>query len=259
MTERSILAPNRRPVALVTGGAVRIGRAIARRLAAEGYDIVLHVRRAGPAADEARAELEAAGARVAVVTAELSDPQAVAGVVPAAVAALGPLELLVNNASEFHPDSAGRLDTALWDRHFAINLRAPVFLAEAFAAQLPDGARGAVVNIIDQRVLKPTPAYFSYSVAKEALWAATRMLAQALAPRVRVNGVGPGPTLANPQQDADAFARQSGAVLLGRGPTPEEIAGAVAYLARAASVTGQMIAVDGGQHLAWRTPDAEDD
>ncbi|MCK0209326.1 SDR family oxidoreductase [Starkeya koreensis] len=252
-------SPSPRPVALVTGGAVRIGHAIARRLAAEGYDLALHVRRSGPAAEAARAEFESLGARVAVVAAELSDPRAVAGVVPAAVAALGPLALLVNNASEFHPDAAGGLDLDLWDRHFAINLRAPVFLAEAFAAQLPEGAGGAVVNVIDQRVLKPTPAYFSYSLTKQALWGATRMLAQALAPRVRVNGVGPGPTLANARQDGDAFARQSGSVLLGRGPTPEEIAEAVIYLARAESVTGQMIAVDGGQHLAWRTPDAEDD
>lgn len=248
-----------RPVALVTGGAVRIGRAISLRLAAEGYDLALHVRRPGPDSEETQAALVAAGARVGVIAAELADADAVAGIVPAAVAALGPLELLVNNASEFHPDGVDALDVALWDRHMAVNLRAPVFLAEAFAGQLAEGVKGAVVNIIDQRVLKPAPACFSYSLTKQALWGATRMLAQALAPRVRVNGVGPGPTLANLRQDADAFARQSGSVLLGRGPTPEEIAEAVVYLARADSVTGQMIAVDGGQHLAWRTPDVEDD
>lgn len=244
-----------RPVALVTGGAVRIGRAISLRLAAEGYDVALHVRAPGPHAEETLAEVEAMGARGAIIPAELADPAAVGQVVPAAVAALGPLSLLVNNASEFHPDTAETLDLALWDRHMAVDLRAPVFLARAFAAQLPEGARGAVVNLIDQRVFKPTPAYFSYSVAKEALWAATRMLAQALAPRVRVNGVGPGPTLANGRQEGEAFALQSASVLLGRGPSPEEIAEAVVYLARASSVTGQMIAVDGGQHLAWRTPD----
>lgn len=251
--------PPRRPVALVTGGAVRIGRAISLRLAAEGYDIALHVRRPGTAAEATRAALEAAGARVCVIAAELADAGAVEGLVPAAVAGLGPLALLVNNASEFHPDTVGCLDPALWDRHMAVNLRAPVLLARAFAAQLTEGAPGAVVNLIDQRVLKPTPAYFSYAVTKDALWAATRMLAQALAPQVRVNGVGPGPTLANGRQDGDAFARQSAAVLLGRGPGPQEIAEAVAYLARATSVTGQMIAVDGGQHLAWRTADVEDD
>ncbi|TCK28907.1 NAD(P)-dependent dehydrogenase (short-subunit alcohol dehydrogenase family) [Ancylobacter aquaticus] len=248
-----------RPVALVTGGAVRIGRAISLRLAEEGYDIALHVRRAGPAAEETRAAIRETGARAAVIVAELADAGAVDAVIPTVVAALGPLSLLVNNASEFHPDTVEALDLAVWERHMAVNLRAPVQLARAFAAQLPEGASGAIVNLIDQRVLKPTPAYFSYSVTKEALWAATRMLAQALAPRVRVNGVGPGPTLANERQGADAFARQSASMLLGHGPSPEEIADAVAYLARASSVTGQMIAVDGGQHLAWRTPDVEDD
>lgn len=248
-----------RPVALVTGGAVRIGRAISLRLAREGYDIALHVRRPGPAAEETATAIREMGARAAIIVAELAEAGAVDGVVPAAAAALGPLTLLVNNASEFHPDSVEALDLGLWERHMAVNLRAPVQLARAFAAQLPDGAPGAIVNLIDQRVLKPTPAYFSYSVSKEALWSATRMLAQALAPRVRVNGVGPGPTLANGRQDDDAFARQSASVLLGRGPSPEEIADTVAYLARASSVTGQMIAVDGGQHLAWRTPDVEED
>ncbi|WP_425105409.1 SDR family oxidoreductase [Ancylobacter sp.] len=248
-----------RPVALVTGGAVRIGRAISLRLAQEGYDIALHVRRPGPAAEATAAEIAGLGGRAVILTAELVEAEAVDALVPAAVAALGPLSLLVNNASEFQPDALETLDLARWERHMAANLRAPVQLARAFAAQLPEGARGGVVNIIDQRVLKPTPAYFSYSVAKEALWSATRMMAQALAPRVRVNAVGPGPTLANDRQDDSAFARQSAAVLLGRGPQPEEIADAVAYLARAASVTGQMIAVDGGQHLAWRTPDVEED
>lgn len=251
--------PSLRPVALVTGGAVRIGRAISLRLAHEGYDIALHVRRPGPAAEETAAAIREAGRRATIIVAELAEAEAVDGVVPAAVAALGPLALLVNNASEFHPDSVAALDLGVWERHMAVNLRAPVQLARAFAAQLPEGVPGAIVNLIDQRVLKPTPAYFSYSVTKEALWAATRMLAQALAPRVRVNAVGPGPTLANGRQDDSAFARQSASVLLGRGPSPEEIADTVAYLARAASVTGQMIAVDGGQHLAWRTPDVEDD
>lgn len=248
-----------RPVALVTGGAVRIGRAIALRLAAEGYDVAVHVRRPGPEADEARAGLQAAGARAAVVAAELAHADEVREVIPQAVAALGPLSLLVNNASEFHPDAVGGLELGLWDRQFAVNLRAPVFLTEAFAAQLPEGATGAVVNLIDQRVLKPTPACLSYSLTKNALWAATKMLAQSLAPRIRVNAVGPGPTLANERQSREDFLRQTSSVMLGRGPLPEEIAQAVVFLANAASVTGQMIAVDGGQHLAWRTPDAEAD
>lgn len=248
--------PFARPVALVTGGGIRIGRAICEALAAGGYDVVIHVRRTADPALACRDAVTAAGARAAIVTADLEDATAVADLVPAAAAALGPVRLLVNNASEFQPDGVGELNLARWDRHFAINLRAPVFLADAFAAQLPAGLDGCVINIVDQRVLKPTPAFLSYSLTKNGLWAATRMMAQALAPRIRVNAVAPGPTLANPRQSAGDFARQSAAVLLGRGPTPEEIAGAVLFLARAESVTGQMIAVDGGQHLAWQTADA---
>jgi len=246
-----------RPVALVTGGAVRIGRAICLRLATAGYDIALHVRHPTQDAASCRRAAEAGGARVAILAAELSDHGAVAALMPAANAALGPVGLLVNNASEFHPDGLGDLDLAVWDRHFAVNLRAPAFLAEALAAQLPPAMRGCVINLIDQRVLKPTPAYLSYSLTKNGLWAATRLMAQALAPRVRVNAVAPGPTLANLRQKAEHFAAQSAAVPLGRGPTPEEIAEAVLFLAGAESVTGQMLAVDGGQHLAWQTPDTQ--
>lgn len=245
-----------RPLALVTGGAVRIGRAISLALAAAGYDLVIHTRRPGPAAEAACAEIEARGGRAHLLHADLSDADAVAGLLPAC-AAFGTLRLLVNNASEFHPDAAGALVLGLWDRHFAVNLRAPVFLAEAFAAQLPADRTGVVVNLIDQRVLKPTPHYLSYSLTKQGLWAATRLLAQGLAPRVRVNAVAPGPTLANIRQSPEDFARQGAAVPLGRGPRPEEIAEAVLFLARAESITGQLLTVDGGQHLAWQTPDTE--
>ncbi|QIB32755.1 SDR family oxidoreductase [Ancylobacter pratisalsi] len=248
-----------RPVALVTGGAVRIGRAICLELARAGYDIALHVRHTGPAGEAVRAEVEALGARAVALPAELADAGAVAGLLPAAIEQLGPVSLLVNNASEFQPDGVGDLDLDRWNRHFDANLRAPVFLSEAFARALPAPMHGAIVNIIDQRVLKPTPSYLSYSLAKNGLWAATRMLAQALAPRIRVNGVGPGPTLASVHQDSEDFARQCAALPLGSGPTPGEIADAVVFLARARSVTGQMIAVDGGQHLAWRTADTETD
>jgi NAD(P)-dependent dehydrogenase (short-subunit alcohol dehydrogenase family) len=248
--------PQARKVALVTGGAVRIGRAVTRALAAAGYDIAIHMRSGRAACEEALAEVAAAGGRGIVLYAELSDPADVARLIPEAAAALGPVGLLVNNASEFHPDAVGTLDVARWDRHLAVNLRAPVFLAEGLANALPAGMAGAVVNIVDQRVLKPTPNYLSYAVAKSALWSATRMLAQGLAPRVRVNAVAPGPTLRSVNQSRDDFVRQSAAVALGRGPTPEEIAEAVVYLAGAASVTGQMLAVDGGQHLAWQTEDA---
>lgn len=245
-----------RGVALVTGGAVRIGRAITMRLAAAGYAIAIHGRPGRPEPQALSAEIAAAGGRAVPLFAELAEADAVAALMPAARAALGPVTLLVNNASEFHADEVGSLDAAQWDRHFAVNLRAPVFLAEALAANLPQDTGGAVVNLVDQRVLKPTPRFFSYGLTKSALATATHTLAQALAPRVRVNAVAPGPTLANLRQSAEHFAQQSAAVLLGRGPTPEEIAEAVAFLAEARSVTGQILAVDGGQHLAWRTPDA---
>jgi NAD(P)-dependent dehydrogenase (short-subunit alcohol dehydrogenase family) len=242
--------------ALVTGAGRRIGRAIALALAEAGYAVALHANRAGTEAAALRGEIAAKRGRAAVVRADLSDHAAVTALVPAAVAALGPLTLLVNNAAMFERDGIGTLDPALFDRQLAVNLRAPLFLAEAFAAQAPADADASVVNILDQRVLKPTPHFVSYGLAKSALHAATRTLAQALAPKVRVNAVAPGPTFASARQQPEDFASQGAALLLGRGPTPEEIAAAVVYLAGARSVTGQTLAVDGGQHIAWQTPDA---
>lgn len=239
----------------MTGGARRIGRAIAERLARAGYAVAIHCRRSGREADDLKEAIAAGGGRAAVVTADLADAAAVEALMEAARRAIGPVTLLVNNASEFEADALQSLDLLQWERHFAINLRAPIFLTRDFARQLPDGTEGAVVNIIDQRVLKLTPQFFSYTLTKAALLTGTRTLAQALAPRVRVNAVGPGPTLASARQGPADFARQSAAVPLGRGATPEEVADAVLYLAQARGVTGQMIAVDGGQHLAWRTPD----
>ena len=241
--------------ALVTGGTKRIGRAITTALAAAGYGVAVHANRS---ADEAAAfarEIIAGGGRAAVVRADLADHDAVLGLVPQAAAAIGALTLLVNNACEFEPDEIGRLERARWDRHFAVNLRTPVFLAEAFAVQVPAGADASVINVLDQRVLKLTPQFVSYTLTKSALHTATTTLAQALAPRVRVNAVAPGPTLGNERQSPEDFARQSAAVPLGRGPGPDEIAAAVVFLAGAPSVTGQTLAVDGGQHLGWRTAD----
>ena len=243
--------------ALVTGGAQRIGRAIALALGRRGYAVAVHARRSRAAAETVAAEIVAAGGRAAVVEANLAEHDAVLGLVPAAAAAVGPLTLLVNNASEFEADEIGHLDRTRFDRHFAVNLRAPVFLAEAFAAQSPEGADAAIINLLDQRVLKPTPRFFSYALTKSALHVATTTLAQALAPRIRVNAVAPGPTLPSPRQDAEAFARQVHAVPLERGPSPQDIADAVLYLAGAHGVTGVTIPVDGGQHLAWRTADAD--
>jgi NAD(P)-dependent dehydrogenase (short-subunit alcohol dehydrogenase family) len=241
--------------ALVTGAARRIGRAIALALGRAGYRIAINTLRSAEEAEALRREIMATGARAEVVRADLADHAAVAALVPAAVEAVGPLTLLVNNAAEFESDEIGALDRARWDRQFAVNLRAPVFLAEAFAAQAPAGA--SVVNILDQRVLKPTPQFVSYTLTKSALHTATRTLAQALAPRVRVNAIAPGPTVPSPRQRPEDFARQAAAVPLGRGPSAEEIAAAVLFLAQADSITGQTLAVDGGQHLAWKTPDVD--
>jgi NAD(P)-dependent dehydrogenase (short-subunit alcohol dehydrogenase family) len=241
--------------ALVTGGARRIGRRIVERLAREGYAVAIHFHRSKRQAEELATSIRSQGGRAVVIQADLADPAALTRLVSEAVRGLGPLTLLVNNASEFEADEIGTLSEARWDRHFAVNLRAPAFLSQDFARQLPADQDGCIINIVDQRVWKPTPQFFSYTLTKAALFAATQTMAQALAPRIRVNAIGPGPTLANERQADGDFARQSNAVLLGRGGTPDEIADAVIYLARARSVTGQMIAVDGGQHLAWETPD----
>ncbi|HWF00931.1 MAG TPA: SDR family oxidoreductase [Caulobacteraceae bacterium] len=237
--------------ALVTGAARRIGRALALAAARAGYDVVVH-HHSTDAGVTVQA-VEALGRRARIAEADLADPAACR-----ALAGGGELRLLVNSASLFSDDRIQTLTSEEWDAAMSANLRAPVLLAQAFAAALPDGAEGQIVNLIDQRVLKPTPQFFSYAVSKAALWAATRMLAQALAPRIRVNGIAPGPTLRSIHQSEAAFDAERGAVLLGHGASPEEIGQALVYLIDARSVTGQMIAVDGGQHLAWRTPDIID-
>jgi NAD(P)-dependent dehydrogenase (short-subunit alcohol dehydrogenase family) len=241
--------------ALVTGGAQRIGRRLVERLAREGYAVAIHCRRSADEAERIADDIRQRGGRAAIVQGDLADADAVGRLVGDAVRALGPLTLLVNNASEFEPDEVETLSQDRWDRHFAVNLRAPAFLARDFAHQLPADREGCIVNIVDQRVWKLTPQFFSYTLTKAALFTATQTMAQALAPRIRVNAIGPGPTLSNVRQGDDDFAKQSSTVPLGHGGTPDEIADAVLYLAGARSVTGQMIAVDGGQHLAWETPD----
>ena len=173
-------------------------------------------------------------------------------------AAPGPVTLLVNSAAVFANDRIGEVTTSGWDAIMAVNLRAPVLLAQAFAAALPKGREGLIVNITDQKVWRLTPQFYTYTLSKAALWTATQTLAQALAPRIRVNAIGPGPTLPSIHQSADDFIAESTNVLLGHGVTPDEVAQALIYLINAPSVTGQMIAVDAGQHLAWRTPDVID-
>jgi NAD(P)-dependent dehydrogenase (short-subunit alcohol dehydrogenase family) len=243
--------------ALITGAGRRIGAVIARALSRAGYAVVLHAHHSRAEAEKLSGELAAAaGGRASVVLADLAEPEAVRGVIPAA-AVFGPLTLLVNNASQFDEDEIGNLERAAFERTMAVNLTAPVFLMQAFAAQAPAGADASIVNIVDQRVLKPTPRFFSYTLSKSALASTNVTLAQALAPKLRVNAVAPGPTLPSPRQTPEQFARQAAAVPLERGPTPEDVAAAVLYLAQAKSVTGTVIAVDGGQHLAWRTADSD--
>jgi len=245
-------------VALVTGGARRIGRAIVEALAREGYAVVIHCNASIGEAEALAASLRAGGGRAAVVAGDLSDPAAVAGVMPQAAAPFGPVTLLVNSAATFARDTLLSIDVPTWNRQFSVNVRAPSVLAAAMAAALPDGESGAIVNILDQRVWKLTPEFYSYTLTKAALWAATRTMAQTLAPRIRVNAVGPGPTLANEHDGSAGFDHETAGLPLARSVGPEEIAAAVLYLAKAESVTGQMIAVDGGQHIGWRTPDIVD-
>ena len=241
--------------ALVTGAARRIGAAIARDLAAHGWRVALHANTSRAEAERVAAEIRAAGGDASVVVGDLSDLAALAPLIEAATAALGPIGLLVNNASEFEPDEVGALDAERFERHMRVDLISPCLLADLWAARLPDGTGGQIVNVIDQRVWRPTPKFFSYTLAKSALWTATRTMAQALAPRIRVNALGPGPSFRNTRQSDDDFARQTAAVPLRRGPDPEEFGRAVRFLADMPSVTGQMICLDGGQHLAWETPD----
>lgn len=249
-----------RGAALVTGAGRRIGQALALEAARAGYDVAIHVRAvhirgAHDEAEETVQAVQALGRQAAVVAADLADEDAVRGLIPAASAALGPVALLVNSASAFQDDRVGDLSRQTWDLHLETNLRAPIVLAETFAAALPAGAEGLVVNIIDQRVWRPNPQFFSYSLAKAGLWWATQTLAQGLAPRVRVNAIGPGPTLPSVHQAPGEFEAEAANVLLQRRASPDEVAAALRYLIDARSVTGQMIAVDGGQHLAWKTPD----
>ena len=250
--------------ALVTGAGGRLGQAMAIALAARGYDVAVHYAGSEAGAEETVRACDEYGVQAAALQADLLDARATDRLVPRAAEALGgPLTVLINNASIFEYD---RLETATaesWDRHLNSNLRAPFFLTQAFAAQAPEAgteggepvATGLVVNMLDQRVWKLTPDFATYTLAKMGLWALTRTAAQALAPAVRVNAIGPGPTLRGGRQSEAHFARQRQATVLKRGSNPEDITAALGYLIDAKAVTGQMIAVDGGQHLGWETPD----
>ncbi len=244
-----------KPTVLITGAGRRIGRAITLDMARHGWAVAIHYNSSAEAAEEVAEEIRGGGGGAVALQADLEDLDAVRGLLPACAEALGPPQCLINNASLFEQDEISTVSPDSFHRHLRVNLRAPVFLSQAFAASLADGAEGNVINILDQRVWKLTPDYFSYTISKSALWAATQTMAQALSPRIRVNAIGPGPTLANARQSEAAFAKQQQATPLGRGPALREICSAVRFILDAPSMTGQMIALDGGQHLAWRTPD----
>lgn len=254
--------------ALVTGAGRRLGRAMAEALAAQDYAVAVHYAGSEDAAHEVVAGIAARGGQAVALQADLLNEAETGALLPRAAKALGgPVTVLVNNASIFEHDDIETATRGSWDRHFESNLRAPFVLTQALAAQVPEAlrddrgepvAQGLVVNMIDQRVRKLTPEFMTYTLAKSALWTLTRTSAQALAPRVRVNAIGPGPTLQGGRQDPDAFARQRAATVLQRGVNTDDITGALIYLLTAKSVTGQLFCIDGGQHLAWQTPDVMD-
>lgn len=241
--------PVARPTALITGAARRIGRSIALGMAANGWAVAIHYRNAHREAQDLVTEIVAGGGQAQAFAADLADIAALPNLVARCRDTLGAPTCLVNNASAFLLDSLDSCDEATWDAHLDINLKAPVFLAQAMVRHLPEGAEGNIINIIDQRVWKLTPEFFSYTISKAGLWTATRTLAQALAPRVRVNAIGPGPVLRSVHQTDADFEIERQSTLLHRGPTPEDIAAAVRFILATPSMTGQMIALDAGQHL----------
>jgi len=241
--------------ALVTGGSQRIGKAISEGLSAAGYSVAIHYHSSSDNADILVDNIRSEGGKAAAIEADLTSSAATRELMAKAMDALGPIGLLVNNASIFENDSFNASDEALWDAHFDVHVKAPSILTAALYDQLPEGAEGLAVNIIDQRIWKLTPKFPSYTLSKSALWTATRTMAQAFAPKLRVNAIGPGPTLPSPRQSQENFQKQVDTLLLKRSPDLAEFARTILYFAETKSVTGQMIALDGGQHLAWDTGD----
>ncbi|MGH7048138.1 MAG: SDR family oxidoreductase [Stellaceae bacterium] len=240
--------------ALVTGGGVRIGRALALALAEDGFAVAVHYHRSGAAAQAVVEAIRGRGGRALALAADLADETAVRRLLPRAEHAFGPVGVLVNNAGVFDNDTVETATRDSWDLHLAVNLRTPFVLIQDLAARLPAAMGGVVVNLLDQRVWSLTPYFVSYTLSKAGLWTLTQTLALALAPRIRVNGIGPGPALPSLRQSADEFARQCATMPLGRGTSPPEIAAAMRYILSAPAMTGQMIALDGGQHLGWAQP-----
>jgi NAD(P)-dependent dehydrogenase (short-subunit alcohol dehydrogenase family) len=245
------ISPRIPRVALVTGAAQRLGAAMATALAEAGFDVAIHCHASRDAAQQTLAAIHATGRRGVILPADLADEAAVAQLLPQATADLGPVGVLVNNASAFRRDEWDTATRESWDAHMEPTLRAAFVLAQHFAKALPPSAEGAIVNMLDQRVWSLTPHFTTYTVAKAGLWALTQSLALALAPRIRVNGIGPGPALPSTRQTPEQFERQCRSVPLGHGTTPNEIAHALLAILALPSMTGQMIALDGGQHLQW--------
>ena len=251
--------------ALVTGASDRLGRAMALKLADMGFDVAVHYASSSEAAAETVALIEAKGRKAVALQADLLDMDAAEALVPTAVKALGqPLTVLINNASIFEYDTLHSATREGWDRHMGSNFQAPFLLTQAFANQAPQVgedqngeriAQAVIINMIDQRVEKLTPEFMTYTLAKMGLWALTQTSAQALAPAIRVNAIGPGPTLQGARQSDDHFARQRAATILERGSNTDDITSAVEYIVRSPALTGQLLCIDGGQHLGWRTPD----
>jgi NAD(P)-dependent dehydrogenase (short-subunit alcohol dehydrogenase family) len=235
---------------LITGAAYRIGRAIALSFADRGWQVVIHYRSSADAAETLAEDIRRAGGKAVTLDADLADAGAVRSLLPRCAERAGPPCCLINNASIYLNDELCSLEDRSWQAHMDVNLRAPLLLAQSFAGLLPAGAEGNIVNIIDQRVLKPSPEFFSYAISKSALWWATQTMAQALAPAIRVNAVAPGPVLPSIHQTQDDFHAEERATLLQRSASPDEIANAVHFLLQTPSITGQMICVDAGQHLA---------
>lgn len=234
---------------LITGAARRIGRAIALDMARAGWAIGIHYRKSRPDAEALSAEIVALGGNAALLEGDLSQFRCLEGLVADCSSALSAPSCLINNASEFQLDTVESTDEAVWDTHLDVNLKAPVFLAQAVARHLPPDCSGNIINIIDQRVWKLTPDFFSYTISKAGLWTATRTLAQGLAPRIRVNAIGPGPVLRSVHQTDSDFEAEALSTLLHTGPSIDEITAAVRFILSSPSMTGQMIALDGGQHL----------
>jgi NAD(P)-dependent dehydrogenase (short-subunit alcohol dehydrogenase family) len=237
--------------ALVTGGAKRIGRELALALAEDGFSVAVHYHGSREAAESLAKRIRGNGGTAVALGADLADEAAVRTLLPLAERKLGAIGCLVNNAAVFHDDTVETASRESWDLHLAVNLRAPFVLIQDFAARLPADAGGVVINLLDQRVWSLTPYFVSYTLSKAGLWTLTQTLALALAPQIRVNAIGPGPTLPSPRQTPEEFARQRELMPLRRGTSPGEIAAAMRFILSAPAMTGQMIALDGGQHLGW--------